>query len=352
LATLINIDEKVIGEGKPSYIIAELSANHGGSFAEAVKLITIAKEIGANAVKIQTYTPNTLTLNSDKKEFLISGGTPWDGRTLFELYGEAYMPWEWQPKLKQIADELKITLFSSAFDKTAVDFLEKIGVPAYKVASFEIIDIPLIEYIAKTGKPLILSTGMATLAEIEEAVAAAKKAGASQIALLKCTSAYPALAEEMNLKTIADLAERFKLPVGLSDHSLEVAVPITAVALGAHIIEKHLTITRSVPGPDSAFSLEPDEFKAMVLAVRISEKAMGKVCYEVTQNETASRSFRRSLFIVEDIKRGELFTAENVRSIRPGCGLHPRNLNGILGKCAACDIEHGTPLSWGLISNF
>jgi pseudaminic acid synthase len=350
LVSLIKIGEQYIGQGKPVYVIAELSANHCGSFDEAVKLIHAAKEVGADAVKLQTYTPDTLTLKSDKPEFRIRSGTPWDGRTLYELYGEAYMPWDWQPKLKHVADELGITLFSSPFDKTAVDFLETIGVPAYKVASFEIVDIPLIEYIAGKGKPVIISTGMATLAEIEEAVSAARKAGASQIALLKCTSAYPAPPEEMNLRTIADLAERFKLPVGLSDHTLGIAVPVAAVALGACIIEKHLTLSRDVPSPDSAFSLEPAGFKAMISAIRTAEKALGEVRYEVSPQEVGSRIFRRSLFIVQDVKQGELFTEENVRSIRPGHGLHPRHLKEVLGRRAKQDIQRGTPLSWELIA--
>lgn len=344
----VKIGKRRVGTGYPTYIVAEISANHRQQFDEAVKLIEAAKEAGADAVKLQTYTPDTLTIKSDRAEFRIGGGTPWDGKTLYDLYAEACMPWEWQPKLKKVADKLEIDLFSTPYDKAAVDFLEGMGVPAYKVASFEIVDIPLIEYIASKGKPIIISTGMATLTEIEEAVQAAR--GASQIALLKCTSAYPALAEEMNLRTIPYLTEVFGVPVGLSDHTLGIAVSVAAVALGACIIEKHFTLSRSTPSPDSAFSSEPQEFKAMVEAIRTAEKALGEVRCEVSQQEAKSRVFRRSLFVVKDMKAGEIFTEENVRSIRPGYGLHPRHLKDVLGKRAAQDIKQGTPLGWELIS--
>jgi len=346
----MEINRRRIGSGEPVYIVAELSANHRQRFDEAVKLIEAAKEAGADAAKLQTYTHDTMTIKSDKPEFLIGGGTPWDGRSLYDLYGEAYMPWEWQPKLKGIANELGIDLFSSPFDKTAVDFLEEMGVPAYKMASFEIVDIPLVEYIASKGKPMIISTGMATLAEIDEAVQAARRSGASQIVLLKCTSAYPALPEEMNLRTIPHLSEAFGVPVGLSDHTLGIAVPVAAVALGACIVEKHFTLSRSIPSLDSAFSLEPQEFKAMVEAIRTTEKALGEVRYEVSEQEAKSRVFRRSLFVVKDMKAGEVFTEENVRSIRPGYGLHTRHLKDVLGRRAARDIQRGTPLSWNLIT--
>jgi N-acetylneuraminate synthase (EC 2.5.1.56) len=331
------------------YIIAELSANHNQNFEQAVALVRAAKEVGADAVKLQTYTPDTLTVPSDKEYFRIGGGTLWDGRTLYDLYSEAYMPWEWQPKLKEIADEIGIGLFSTAFDPTAVDFLEQMGVPVHKVASFEIVDIPLIEKMARTGKPLIISTGMATLGEVEEAVQAARRAGATQVALLKCTSAYPAPPEEMNLRTIPHLAEAFGVPVGLSDHTLGIAVPVAAAALGACIVEKHFTLSRDIPGPDSAFSLEPHEFKAMVDAIRTVEKALGEVHYGVGEREAQSRVFRRSLFVVKDMKTGEVFTDENVRSIRPGYGLPPKYLPEILGRRAVRDIEKGTPLSWNLV---
>jgi N-acetylneuraminate synthase len=345
----IEINGRRVGYGYPVYIVAELSANHNQNFEQAVALIHAAKEAGADAVKLQTYTPDTLTIPSEKEYFRIGGGTLWDGRTLYDLYSEAYMPWEWQPKLKEIADEIGIDLFSTAFDPTAVDFLEQMGVPVHKVASFEIVDIPLIEKMARTGKPMIISTGMATLGEIEEAVQAARRAGATQIALLKCTSAYPAPPEEMNLRTIPHLAEAFGVPVGLSDHTLGIAVPVAAVALGACIVEKHFTLSRDIAGPDSAFSLEPHEFKAMVEAIRTVEKALGKVHYGITEQEAKSRVFRRSLWVVKDMKAGEMFTEENVRSIRPGYGLHPRHLNDVLGRRAVRDIKRGTPLSWELI---
>ena len=348
-STYIEINGHKMGSGYPTYIVAELSANHRQQFDEAVELIRKAKEAGADAVKLQTYTPDTLTIKCNAPEFQIGGGTPWDGKTLYDLYSEACMPWEWQPKLKKVAGSLGIDLFATPYDKTAVDFLEEMGVPAYKVASFEIVDIPLIEYIASKGKPVIMSTGMATLAEIDEAVQAARGAGASQIALLKCTSAYPALPEGMNLRTIPHLAEKFGIPVGLSDHTLGISIPVAAVALGACIIEKHLTLSRSIPSPDSAFSLEPDGFKTMVEAIRTAEKALGKVLYEVSEQEAKSHVFRRSLFVVKDMKTGKIFTEENVRSIRPGYGLHPGHLKDVLGRRAAQDIQRGTPLSWKLI---
>lgn len=347
---LIKIGDQSIGTGYPVYIIAELSANHRQQFDKAVKLIQAAGEAGADAVKLQTYTPDTLTIQSDRPEFRIGGGTPWDGKSLYELYSQACMPWEWQPELKKLANELGMALISTPYDKTAVDFLEEMAVPAYKVASFEIVDIPLIEYIAGRGKPIIMSTGMAMLDEIDEAVTAAQRAGASQIALLKCTSAYPAPPQQMNLRAITDLAEKFKLPVGLSDHTLDIGVPLAAVALGACLIEKHLTLSRNSPTPDGAFSLEPEEFRAMVAAVRTVEKALGEVWYGASQSETGSRALRRSLFVVEDMKAGELFTAHKVRSIRPGCGLHPRYLKDVLGKKARQDIQRGTPLSWEIIA--
>jgi pseudaminic acid synthase len=345
----IKIGERTIGSGRPVYVIAEVSANHHQKFDEAVKIIRAAKEAGADAVKVQTYTPDSITIDCDREPFRVVGGTLWDGRNLYELYREAYTPWEWQPRLKRLANDLALDFFSTPFDATAVDFLEKMGVPAHKLASFELVDLPLIQKIAGTGKPLIMSTGMATVEEIEEAVLTARQAGAEQIALLKCSSAYPAPPEEMNLRTIPELARRFSLPVGLSDHTMGTAVPVAAVALGACIIEKHLTLTRSEPGPDSAFSLEAHEFKEMVDAVRIAEKALGEIHFGFGPKEASSRVFRRSLFVVQDVKRGDVFTAENVRSIRPGHGLHTRHLAEILGQQAACDIERGTPLSWKLV---
>ena len=344
----IEIGGRRIGPGYPTYIVAEMSANHNKDFDEAVRILEAAKEAGADAIKLQTYTPDTLTIDCDNEYFRIKD-TLWNGRTLYELYSEACTPWEWQPKLKAIADDLDIELFSTAFDSSAIAFLEEMGVQAHKIASFEIVDIPLIEKMARTGKPLIISTGMATLGEIEEAVHAARKAGATQIALLKCTSAYPALPEEMNLRTIPNLMEAFHVPVGLSDHTLDIAVPVAAVALGACIIEKHFTLSRDIPGPDSAFSLEPQEFKEMVDAVRTTEKALGEVRYGASERQASSRVFRRSLFVVKDTAAGEMFTTENVRSIRPGYGLHTRHLEDVLGQYANQEIKRGTPLRRDLV---
>ena len=340
----IAIGKRRVGPGSPVWIIAELSANHNQDFDQAVQLIKEAKETGADAIKLQTYTPDTMTIDCDNEYFRICKGTIWEGKNLYELYKEAYTPWEWQPKLKKIANDLGMDLFSTPFDKTAVDFLEEMDVPAYKIASFELVDIPLIQYVAKTGKPMIMSTGMATLAEIDEAVNAAREAGCKEIALLKCSSAYPAKPEDMNLNTIPHMAEAFGVPVGLSDHTLGIAVPVAAVALGAAIMEKHFTISRKTPGPDSSFSLEPHEFKAMVDAIRITEKAMGEVQYKVSVHELASRVFRRSLFIVSDMITGDVFNEENVRSIRPGNGLHTKYLQNVLGRRTNQDIKRGTPL--------
>lgn len=350
MSSTLQIGKSRIGLGSPVFVIAEVSANHQQDYDHAVSIIRAAKESGANAVKLQTYTPDTITIRSDRPEFRIGGGTLWDGRTLYELYGEAYTPWEWQPKLKQVADDLGLDCFSSPFDATAVDFLETMNVPAYKVASFELVDIPLIQKIAATGKPLIISTGMATIEEIDEALQAARQAGTEQVALLKCTSAYPASPEEMNLRTIPELAHRFEVPVGLSDHTMGITVPVAAVALGACIIEKHITLSRATKGPDSAFSLEPHEFKAMVEAVRTTESALGRVHFGVSEHEAGSRALRRSLYVVENVKKGETFTTRNVRSIRPANGLHPRYLSDILGRVAACDIERETPIHWDLVA--
>jgi N-acetylneuraminate synthase len=346
----IEIGRRRIGAGEPVYCIAEVSANHNQDFETAVRIVRAAKDAGADAVKLQTYTPDTITIQSNRECFQVGGGTLWDGRSLYDLYKEGYTPWEWQPKLKKVADDLGMQCFSSAFDASAVDFLETMNVPAHKVASFELVDLPLIQKMAATGKPLIMSTGMATLEEIEEAVRTARRAGATQIALLKCTSAYPAPANEMNLRTIPELARRFDVPVGLSDHTMGIAVPVAAVSLGACIIEKHLTLARAAGGPDSAFSLEPEEFRAMVEGVRTAEKALGSVHFGVSERESRSRVFRRSLFVVRDVKKGELFTSENVRSIRPGDGLHTRHLAEVLGKTAALDIVQGTPLRWDLVN--
>jgi len=348
MAAVIRIGARSIGAGHPVYVIAELSANHNQSFDEAVKLVRAAKDIGADAVKLQTYTADTLTIRCDRPEFRIAGGTLWDGKTLHDLYGEAYTPWEWQPRLKKVADAIGIDLFSTPFDASAVDFLEAMNVPAYKVASFEMIDLPLIDRIARTGKPIVMSTGMATLEEIDEAVAVVRRQRPS-LALLKCTSAYPARPEDANLRTIADLSQRYDVPAGLSDHTMGIAVPVAAVALGACVIEKHLTWSRSTPGPDSTFSLEVEEFRAMIEAVRAAEQALGQVRYGSGKQEAASQVFRRSLFVVADVKAGQPFTEANVRSIRPGHGLPPKFLPQILGRHAQCDIPRGTPLSWGIL---
>jgi len=345
----IVINKRKIGPNQPTYIIAEMSANHAQDFGKAVEILKAAKEAGADAVKLQTYTPDTITIDSDKAYFRIKG-TIWEGRVLNELYAEAYMPWEWQPKLNELAKDLGIDLFSSPFDHTAVDFLEEMDVPAYKIASFEVVDLPLIRRIAQIAKPIIMSTGMATLAEIDEAIRTIQEAGGRQLALLKCTSAYPAPPEEMNLRTISHLAKAFHVPVGLSDHTLGISVPVAAVALGACIIEKHFTTSRQTPGPDSAFSLEPHEFKVMVESIRVAEKALGEVRYQVTQREAASCVFRRSLFVVQDVKEGEVFTEENIRSIRPGYGLLPKYIKEVLGKKSTKDIKKGTPLEWTHVS--
>jgi len=345
MTRLIEISGRHIGPGNPTYMVAEMSANHNQDLDQAVQIIRAAKEAGADAIKLQTYTPDTITLNCHTEHFRIKG-TMWEGRNLYELYSKAYTPWEWQPKLKQVADELGLDCFSTPFDFTAVDFLEKMDVPAHKIASFELVDLPLIRRVACTGKPVIISTGMASLAEIEEAVHAFRDAGGKHLVLLKCTSAYPSPPEEMNLRTIPHLAGAFGVPVGLSDHTLGIAVPVAAVALGACVIEKHFTLSRAAGGPDAAFSLEASEFKAMVEAVRAAEKALGRVSYEVTEKEKASCVFRRSLFVVEEMKAGEVFTEENVRSIRPGHGLHTRYLAEIIGRQASRDVARGTPLSW------
>lgn len=346
----LEVGGKIVGEENKVFIIAELSANHNQSFDVAFESIKAIKKCGADAVKLQTYTADTLTIDSDKDYFKIPNGTIWSGTTLYQLYLKAYTPWEWQPKLKQLAEELGLIFFSTPFDKSAVDFLEQLNVPAYKIASFEIVDIPLIEYTASKGKPMIISTGIAAEEEIKEAVDACKRVGNNQIALLKCTSEYPALIEDANLKTIPALAEKFNTVVGLSDHTPGTIVSVAAAALGAQIIEKHFILDRKLGGPDAAFSLEPDEFKKMVDEIRVVEKALGEVTFELNDKVKKSRTFARSLFVVEDIRAGEIFTEENVRSIRPSHGLQPKYLKEILGKKAAKDIEKGMPLSWDMIT--
>jgi len=345
----ISINNKIIGCSKPVFIVAELSANHNQKFNLAVKTIKAAKEAGADAIKLQTYTPDTITIDCNNKYFQINQGTLWDGKTLYELYQEACTPWEWQPKLKKIAEDMGMICFSSPFDKSAVDFLEDIDVPAYKIASFEITDIPLIEYVASKGKPIIISTGIANVEDIVLALESCRRQGNEQLALLKCTSSYPAPIEEVNLNVIPDMNSRFNVVTGLSDHTIGHTAAVGAVALGARIIEKHFILDRSYGGPDSAFSAEPTEFKEMVEEIRLLEKALGEASYDLTKNAKKSRELCRSLFSVRDIKKGETLTSENVRSIRPGFGLHPKHYNEILGKKAKRSIKAGTPLSLELI---
>jgi N-acetylneuraminate synthase len=348
--TVLNIGGRKVGPGHPTYVVAEMSGNHNGDFDRAVRLLQAAKESGADAIKLQTYTADTLTIPCDNEHFRISSGTPWDGMTLHDLYQEASTPWEWQPRLKEVADRLGLPLFSSPFDGSAVDFLETLGVPAHKIASFEMVDHELVRRVVRTGKPVIMSTGMAEWNEIEEAVEVVRSSGGKELALLKCTSAYPAPPEEMNLRAIPRLAEHFGIPVGLSDHTLGSVVPTAAVALGACIIEKHLTLARRDPGPDAHFSLEPAEFRDMVAGIRMIEKAMGSARWAVGETEARSRVFRRSLFTVKPIRAGERLTRENVRSIRPGYGLAPKHLEEVLRRSAAVDIPRGTPLRWELLT--
>ncbi len=345
----INIGNRTVGSENPAFIIAEISANHLQSYDKAVKLIKEVKKSGADAVKLQTYTPDTITIDCDNEYFQIKQGTIWDGTTLHKLYEKAYTPWQWQPKLKKIAEEEGLICFSSPFDKTAVDFLEDMKVPAYKIASFEITDIPFIEYVASKAKPVIISTGIARLGDIEEAIAACKRVGNEDIILLKCTSAYPSPLEDINLNTIPNMAETFDTIVGISDHTLGNTVSLGAVALGAKVVEKHFTLKRSEGGPDAAFSMEPQEFKAMIQGIRDMEKALGKVTYELTEKQIRSKEHSRSLFVVKDIKEGELFTEENVKSIRPGFGLPTKYISEIVGKRAKYDIKKGTPMEWKML---
>jgi len=339
----MKIGKHQIGENSPVFIIAELSANHNGSIETAKETIRAAKRAGADAIKFQTYTADTMTIDCDKDDFIIKG-TIWEGRNLYELYQQAYTPWEWHQELFRVAEEEGLVCFSSPFDKSAADFLESLDVPAYKVASFEITDIPLIEYVASKGKPVILSTGIATMDDIELALDACRKMGNNDIALLKCTSSYPAPIKEANMAMIPDFEERFAVWAGLSDHTLGSTVPIVATTLGARIIEKHFILDRSIGGPDASFSMNEEEFTEMVLAVREAEKALGQVSYEPTEKQKSGRVFSRSLYVIKDIKKGELITEENVRSIRPGFGMHPKHLNDVLGSRVASDISKGTRL--------
>ncbi|WP_432467959.1 pseudaminic acid synthase [Agarivorans sp. Z349TD_8] len=345
----IMIDKKRIGKNLPPYIIAELSANHNGSIHDALSLIKVAKSAGANAVKIQTYRADTITLNSNKEDFMISGGL-WDGNTLYQLYESAYTPWDWHPQLFEYARTIDITLFSSPFDNTAVDLLEDLNAPAYKIASFEAIDLPLIKYVASTGKPMIISTGMANAQEIEEAIETAYSSGCKQLAILHCVSAYPALPEEYNLRTLHDMRQRFNVVTGLSDHTIDNTTAIAAVSLGASIIEKHITLNRLGGGPDDSFSLEPQELKQLCQASYVAWSALGEISYARTSSEQQNVQFRRSLYVTQAIKKGEMFTTNNIRSVRPGYGLPPKYLDKIIGKTALADLDFASPLSWEVIS--
>ena len=328
--------------------MAEVSANHAGKIDTAISMIKKAKECGADAVKFQVYTPDTLTINADNKYFMIRH-PKWGGQTLYELYKNAHTPWGWFKRLKKAADDARITFFATAFDRTAIDLLEELKVPFHKIASFELVDLPLVEYAAKTKKPLIMSTGMASRKEIGDAVDTARKAGAKDMILMKCVSSYPASCEEMNLATIPDMARSFKCLVGLSDHTTSVIPPVVAVSLGARIIEKHFTLSRGIRTEDSFFSIEPAELKEMVRSVRLAEEALGRVHYGVTKEEEKNRIFRRSLFAVKDIGKGEPFTEENIRSIRPGYGISPKHITALLGRPAARPIKAGTPLNMDLV---
>jgi pseudaminic acid synthase len=336
---------RAIGPGEPPYVIAEMSANHNGSMDDARAIIDMAAEAGADAVKMQTYTPDTITLNADGPEFQIKGGL-WDGQTLYGLYQKAYTPWEWHAPLFDHAKKAGITIFSSPFDHTAVDLLEGLDAPAYKIASFEAVDTPLIRRAAQAGRPLIISTGMANIAEIEAALAAAREGGARDIVLLHCVSGYPAPPGDYNLATIPDMAARFGVPVGLSDHTLGTATAVAAVALGACVIEKHVTLDRSRGGPDDAFSLEPGELKTLVRDARTAWEAVGRPNYERTESERGNVQFRRSLYFVRDLRKGDTITPDAVRSVRPGFGLPPAALDTVIGRTTARDIEANTPVAW------
>lgn len=345
----IKLGNHYIGEDSPAYVIAEMSGNHNMDYDRAVKIIKAAKESGADAIKVQTYTADTITLDCDDPCFQITQGTLWDGRTLHKLYEEAYTPWDWQPKLKKIANDLGLDFFSSPFDFTSVDFLEEMDVPAYKIASFEITDIPLIKKVAALKKPVIISTGIAKLEDIERALEACRSVGNEDVILLKCCSAYPTPYEDINLKTMVSMAETFNCVTGLSDHTMGSTVAGASVALGGKVIEKHLTLARADGGVDSAFSMEPAEFKKMVDDIRIIEKAVGKVTYDLSDKQIREREHARSLFVAKDMKAGDVFTAENLRSVRPGCGLHTMYYEDILGKKITKDAKLGTPMTWDLV---
>ncbi len=345
----IQIGKHMISENSPTFIVAEMSANHLMDFDRAVAIMQAAKDAGADAIKIQTYTPDTITLDCDDPCFQITQGTIWDGTTLHKLYQGAYTPWEWQPQLKKIAEEMGLIFFSSPFDLSSVDFLEEMDVPVYKVASFEINDIPMIQKIAKLGKPIIMATGVAYMSDIELALQTCKEAGNENVILLKCCSAYPAPYEDINLKTMPSMKETFDCIVGLSDHTMGTAVASAAVALGAKVVEKHLTLSRADGGADAAFSMEPHEFKEMVDNIRMIEKALGRATYDLTQKQKNSREHARSLFVAKDMKAGDVFTPDNLRSVRPSCGLHTKYYEDLLGKKIRKDAKLGTPMSWELV---
>ena len=344
----MKINGHIIGPDHPPYVIAELSANHNGDIARAFEIMLAAKQAGANAIKIQTYRPDTITLDHDSPEFQIKG-TLWDGRSLYELYDWAHTPWDWHGQLFDKAKELDITLFSSPFDHTAVDLLEELGAPAYKIASFELVDLPLIRRVAATGKPMIMSTGMADEVEIAEAVDTARGAGAKELVLLHCVSGYPAPASDYNLATLVDMASRFDVMTGLSDHTIDNAASVSAVALGAVMIEKHVTLDRNGGGPDDSFSLEPIELAQLVTGARTAWEARGKVDYGLKSSEQGNIQFRRSLYVVEDVPSGAVLTSDNVRSIRPGFGLAPKHYDDVLGRKTKAAIARGTALSWDLL---
>ena len=346
--SLMKIKDRQIGENHPPYIIAELSANHNGSLERALKTIKMAKSMGADAVKFQTYTPDTLTIDSDKEDFKIKGGL-WDGLTLYELYKSAFTPFEWHEEMFNYAQSVGITCFSTPFDESAVDLLEDLNTPAYKVASFEIIDIPLIQYIASTKKPMIISTGMANKEEIQEAVDVARENGNNELILLHCISGYPTPVEQCNLMTIPDMKNCFGLPVGLSDHTLGIEVSIASIALGASVIEKHVTLNASDKGPDSEFSIEPDQLNSLCIKCKSAWKALGSAGYERKPVERDNIKFRRSIYVVRDIDSGEVLTKENIRSIRPGYGLPPKYFNELIGKRVKSRVEKGTPLDWDML---
>jgi len=346
----IKIGKKLIGQNKPVFIVAEISGNHNQDINRAFAIIDEAAKAGADAVKLQTYTPDTITLNSNNDCFVIKNSNPaWNGKTLFELYGQAYTPWDWQPKLKDYAEKKGLICFSTPFDSTSVEFLEKMKIEVYKVASMEVVDIPLLQKIGKTKKPVIMSRGMATISEIKLAIKTLRENGCPDVALLHCISAYPTKPEDMNLATISDMIKRFKTVVGLSDHTLSTDTAVAAVALGASIVEKHLTLKRTDGGPDASFSLEPDEFKKMVEAIRMVEKALGNPSYQANKEAGENILGRKSLFVTEDIKVGEKFTSKNIRSIRPGYGLEPKYYGRIIAKKASANIKRGTPLAWKMI---